>query len=125
MSGAMSFKRYVDFEHTWTEQVIADGVADDEAVIINCEGASHIYCEWDTNGATTNAPDFDFHLESSQDKSTFTDTHYATLASAVAKDKVGSCMVTPGPPWMKALLDVNTANLVATEFVTLKVRVFY
>ena len=108
---------------TWTEQVVADNVAPDTDTAIYARGADEIYCQWDTNGATTGAPTFDFHIEGSDDGVTYTSGHYATLDSAVAKDVVDAVNLTPGPKFIKGRLDVNTANLAAAEYVTLKVVV--
>lgn len=114
----------VGYTLTWTEQVIADGVAPDVDTAIPIANATTCYCEWDTNGADTGAPDFDFHIEVSFDGTNYSDSHYGTLASAVAKDKRDGVMLTVprGAKFIKARLDVNTANLAATEYVTLKIR---
>ena len=109
---------------TWTEQVIADNVAPDTDTAIPTENCSEILCCWDTNGADTGAPDFDFHIEVDIDGTNYTDTHYATLASAVAKDVRGSALLTVPHRSIKARLDVNTANLAAAEDVTLYIYVF-
>ena len=113
------------YTFTWTEQVIADSVVPDTDTVIPM--GPHItmfYCEWDTNGATTGAPTFDFHIETSFDGTNYTTSHYATLVSAAAKDVRGSGLLTPpkGAKSFKARLDVNTANLAAAEYVTLKIR---
>lgn len=114
------YRRETVWTLTWTSQVVADGVADDDATIMSVDGASEIYAEWDTIPATSNAPDFDFHLESGDEKDAFTTEHYTTLKSAVAKNVRDSAPVEPSPRYLKALLDVNTANLV--EYVTLIIR---
>ena len=107
---------------TWTSQVIADGVADDDATILMIDGADEVYVEISTVGATTGAPDFDFHVETSDDKSTFSNSHWTTLVSALAKNKVDPYPFNAGAArYARIEMDVNTANLV--EFVTAKVRI--
>ena len=122
MTNVTSIKTYT---LTWTEQTIANDVAPDTDTAIPTARATRIHCAWDTNGADTGSPDFDFHIETDVDGTNYTDTHYATLASAVAKDKRGSAMLTPPGKTIKARLDVNTANLAATEFVKLYITVYY
>lgn len=113
---------------TWTEQVQANLVAPDTDTIIPIGGARRICCQWDTNGADTGSPDFDFHLIASIDGTTFGANVHKTLASAVAKDVVGIAnFVTDdwGPAAVKGRLDVNTADLAAGESVTLTLRVYW
>lgn len=113
---------------TWTEQVIADGVADDDAAELGIGSAERIMFEWDTNGADTGAPNFDFHLYASIDGSTYTSAPYKMLVNAVAKDVVGTYVFTAtevGPTTIRAELDVNNANLAATEYVTLRMYAYY
>ena len=120
----MMYRREEVWTMTWTEQVIADGVVDDDSQILNLDGAAEIYAQWNTVGATTGAPDFDFHLEASDDKSTFTTDHWTTLKSAVAKNVIDAAPVEAkgSPRYARAELDVNTANLAAGESVTLIIR---
>lgn len=113
---------------TWTEQTIANNVAPDDDEELGIGGADRVFFQWDTNGADTGSPDFDFHVYASGDGNTWTTAPYKTLASAVAKDVVGNTNFTEaeiGPSMIRVRLDVNTANLVATEYVTLTVRVYY
>ena len=109
---------------TWTEQVVANGVADDDATIMDFANCISYYAEWDTVGATTGAPNFDFHLVSSTDAVNYINTaSHTTLAAAVAKNvrdadtKIGADIPLGS---VKGLLDVNGANLAATEFVVLR-----
>lgn len=109
---------------TWTEQVVADGVADDDATVMDFANCISYYAEWDSVLATTGAPNFDFHLVTSADGANYINTaSHTTLASAVAKNvrdgdtKVGADIPRAN---VKALLDVNGANLAAGESVTLR-----
>jgi hypothetical protein len=113
---------------TWTEQVIADGVAPDTDTVIPISGAERICCEWDTTGATTGAPNFDFHIHASIDGSTFGANIHKTIVSAAAKNVVGIDNFATddfGPTGIKAELDVNNANLAAGESVTLRLKVYW
>ncbi len=118
-------KTPIRYTLTMTEQVIADGVAPDTDTAIPIAYATSIYCEWNTVGVTTGAPTTDVHIESSGDGTTYTNSHYATLVSACAKNVVGAAMLTPptGARFIKVRFDVNVANIAAAEFVTLKVAV--
>jgi hypothetical protein len=116
-----------DYTLTWTEQVIADGVSPDDDIAIPIGSADRICAEWDTNGATTDAPNFDFHIMASIDGTTYGDNIHKTLVNAVAKDVVGIdnfAAADFGPATIKAELDVNNDNLVATEYVTLRLKVY-
>lgn len=113
---------------TWTEQIIADGIAPDVDTEPGISAADRIFFEWDTNGADTGAPNFDFHLYASIDGVTYTSAAYKTLAAAVAIDTVGTYAFTQaelGPTSLMAELDVNNANLAATEYVTLRMYAYY
>ncbi len=121
--------QHADYTLTWTapggDLAIADNIADDDATVIPTEQADHIRCAWDTNGATTNAPDFDFHIEVDIDGTNYSDTHYHTLVSAAPKDIRGYGPLTvPRRPFI-VNMDLNTSNLTATEFVLLYVYVYY
>ena len=109
---------------TWTEQVVANGVADDDATVMDFANCISYYAEWDTVGATTGAPNFDFHLLTSADGANYINTaSHTTLAAAVAKNvrdgdtKIGADIPRAN---VTAALDVNGANLAATEFVILR-----
>jgi len=114
----------ITYTLTWTEQVIANGVADDDATIMDFSNCIAYYAEWDTVGATTGAPNFDFHLVTSADGVNWINTAaHTTLANAVAKNvRDGNTLVTTSIPRTntKALLDVNGANLAAAEFAILR-----
>jgi len=114
---------------TWTEQIIANGVAPDTDTVIPMAGAERVTWQIDTNGATTGTPDFDFHLHALVAGTVYSTAVWKTLASAVAKDTgiAGILNTTTelGMSKVKAKLDVNTANLAATEFVTLVIKVYY
>jgi hypothetical protein len=117
------YRRETKWTLTWTGQIaVSNGNADDDATIMSVDGADEIYAEWNTVDATTGAPNFDFHLESGDEKATFTNNHYSTLKSAVAINKIDAAPVTPSPRYLKALLDVNNVELAATETVTLIIR---
>lgn len=92
---------------------------------IPASSASKIYCQWDTTGASTGAPTFDFHLASSDDNSTYTSngSHWTTLVSAVLENIVGSAPVNSGPKYLKPVIDINVILLASTETVTLTVYV--
>ncbi len=109
---------------TWTEQIVANGVADDDATVMDFANCISYYAEWDTIGATTGAPNFDFSLVTSANGADYINTAaHTVLAAAVAKNvrdadtKIGADI--PRTNTM-ATLDVNGANLAATEFVILR-----
>ena len=115
----------ITYTLTWTEQVVDDGVADDDATIMNFGNCIAYYAEWDTVGATTGAPNFDFHLVTSADGANWINTAaHTTLATAVAKNvRDANTLTGTSIPRTntKALLDVNGANLAAAEFVMLRI----
>jgi hypothetical protein len=102
---------------TWTEQTIADDVAPDADSVLYMDGAEYISVTFDTNGATTGAPNFDLHSIGSN-TSTFPTAHFqAAIVAAQAKDVVSTTAMNRGPKYLKLRLDVNNANLAASEFV--------
>ncbi len=109
---------------TWTEQVIANGVADDDATIMDFGNCIAYYAEWDTVAATTGAPNFDFHLVTSADGVNYINTaSHTTLAAAVAINvRDGDTKIGVDIPRAntKCLVDVNNANLAAAEYVILR-----
>ena len=114
----------VTYTLTWTEQIIANGVADDDATPMDFANCIAYYAEWDTVGATTGAPNFDFHLMTSADGVNWINTaSFITVAAAVAKNvRDGDTLIGVDIPRanVKALVDVNGANLAAAEFVILR-----
>ena len=117
--------QHADYTLIWTEQVIADDVAPDTDTAISTEQATYITVAFDTYDADTGAPDFDLHAEVDIDGTNYTDSHWMTLFSAQAKDVRDYFLLTPPRRSMKLRLDVNTANLVATETVTAYVYMYY
>ena len=115
-----------DYLLTWTEQTAAGGadVAPDVDTAIPVQYAKDIIVFWDTTNASTNAPVFTFYLEISHDGTTYSNTHWLTVVSAVLENKTGSLIVTPpkGAQFMKGRLTVTVADLAAAEYVTLLVR---
>ena len=112
----------------WTAPVgdlaIGDGNADDESAVVNFANCISYYAEWDTTGATTGAPNFDFHLLTSADGVNYINTaSHTSLAAAVAKNvrdadtKIGADIPRTNTMFE---LDVNNAALTAAEFVILR-----
>ena len=110
---------------TWTEQVIANGVAPDTDTATTVTGAKSIYIQFNTNGANTGSPNFDLHVIASHDGTTYTDTGIVVPFSAQAKDVVDGAIISFGPKSIKLRLDVNTANLAAGESVTASIYVTF
>lgn len=109
---------------TWTgEQVVADDVVPDTDTIVYITKAESIYVQWDTTNVSTDAPNFDFHVESSYDGTNWTTGHYSTIASGVLEDDVDSDLVAPGPKQIRFRLDVNNDTLAANEYVELEIFV--
>ena len=112
----------------WTapagDLAIGDGNTDDDEAVVNFANCISYYAEWDTIGATTGAPNFDFHLISSADGVNYINTAaHTTLAAAVAKNvrdadtKIGADIPIANVMFE---LDVNGAALTATEYVILR-----
>lgn len=101
---------------TWTEQVIADDVAPDVDSVLYMDGAEYVSVTFDTTGADTGAPNFDLHFIGTN-ADTFPTDHFHEVVAAQAKDVTSTTAVNRGPKYMKVRLDVNNANLAATEFV--------
>jgi hypothetical protein len=114
---------------TWTAPVgnlgVSNGNADDVPTVMDFSHCTNFYAEWDTVGATTGAPNFDFHLVSSADGVNWINTAaHTTLASAVAKNvRDANTLNGANIPLAnaKATLDVNNAVLTAAEFVVLRI----
>ena len=112
----------------WTapggNMAISDGNADDNAAVVNFANCISYYAEWDTIGATTGAPNFDFHLLSSADGANYINTAaHTTIVNAVAKNvRDADTIVGTGIPIANVMfeLDVNGAVLTATEYVILR-----
>ena len=82
------------------------------------------YAEWDTTGASTGAPTFDFHLVSSMNGTDWiTTVSHTSLAAAVLEAvRDGDTFSSTNIPHanVRAELDVNVANLAAGEYVILR-----
>ena len=105
----------------WTATAVSDGNAPDTDTILYVSRATTIFVQWDTTHVTTGAPTIDLHVEASYDGVTWTTHHYHTIDSAVLKNVVDGDLVTPGPKQIRFRLDVNTANIAATEYVRVDV----
>lgn len=119
---------YDTYTLTWTEQIVADNVTPDVDTAISIAGAERICCEWDTTNASTDAPNFDFHLHASIDGVLYGANIHKTLKDAVAENVVGIANFGEddfGPTFIKARLDVNNDALAAAEYVTLRITVYW
>lgn len=102
----------------------ANGIADDEAAVVNFANCISYYAEWDTIGATTGASNFDFHLISSADGVNYINTaSHTTLAGVVAINvRDGDTKVGADIPIGNVMfeLDVNAVDVTAAEYVILR-----
>lgn len=108
---------------TWTDQIVADGVADDDTTLIDLGLPEALEYVIDTTGATTGDPDFDFHVLASVDGIAWTTADLQTIGTAVAKNIRETVVGTTFPRFIKVLADVNNNNLV--EFVQVKVYAYH
>jgi len=111
---------------TWTTQTIADNVSDDGDTAVFVDGADSVSILFDTDGADTGSPTFDLDVIGSMDGTTYQDAAapLVTAFTAQAKDVEDATHVNVGAMmYIKCLLDVNTANLASTEYVTATVKV--
>ena len=104
---------------TWTGTIaISNDNVPDTDTAVDITGAKTVYVQFDTTDATTGVPDFDVDVLASVDGTTYETADYATSFTAQAKNVVDGAAVTVGPAYLKLRLDVNTAELAATETVT-------
>jgi len=108
---------------TWTDQIVADGVADDDATLIDLGLPEALEYVFDTTGATTGAPNFDFHVLASADGVAWTTADLQTIGTAVPKADRRTVVGTTFPRFIKVLADVNGAALV--EFVKVTVYAYH
>jgi hypothetical protein len=104
---------------TWTG-VITSGSTDqapDTDSIIYMDGAEYFTVTFDTTPATTGTPNFDLHSIGTN-TDTFPSSHFQDgIVSAQAINVVSTTAMNRGPKYMKLRLDVNAANLAASEYV--------
>lgn len=111
---------------TWTTQVIADNVADDSDTPVYCDGATEVSILFDTDGASTGAPNFDLDVIASHDGTTYQDATNPLVTAFTAQLEALQDMThvnVGSAKFIKCLLDVNNANLATDEYVQAIIKV--
>lgn len=129
------------YKITWTAKAIGGPYAPTATALIDPAGtilkafsadeplnflrASRITIEYDTDEETDGTVDFTFDVIAGAIDAPDRTKHdpYATLVTAIAKDKAKSVPVTPGPEWFRFNLTIATTNMTAAKSVYLYIRI--